>query len=165
MTEKEFDKSIGSVDILRGQTQLLYKEVTNSVNNTLVNSVNTLVKNYEDRNKKFREYLELLREFNFSDNLLSPTDVFPGIRTIADTVDPSIIQQKTQQMKDISSDINTKSKEIEAIQNMIIHNLKNALNRVTELIISENTINDMNMDILKDLDSIYDVGQIKKSMS
>ena len=45
----------------------------------------------------------------------------------------------------------------------MITQLKKAISNLADLIIQESQINDMNMDLVKDLDSIYDIGYLKKS--
>ena len=66
-------------------------------------------------------------------------------------------------MKRLAEDINTESEQINSLQDLVVTQLKKAISNLTDLIIQESQINDMNMDLVKDLDSIYDIGYFKKA--
>lgn len=163
MEEKEFNKNIESIDFLKSQINTNFTEVRASINGDTLKSVESLLNLYKSREENFKEYLELLKEFNFSDKLLTATDMFPGIRTISDTVDLEELNSKSQKMKELAKDINIESDQINSLQNTVINQLKKAISNLTDLIIQESQINDMNMDLVKDLDSIYDIGYLKKA--
>lgn len=163
MEERDFNNSIDNVEFIKKQVATSFTEVKASINENTLNSVNSLLSLYQTREKDFKEYLELLREFNYSDNLLSPTDMFPGIRTISDTVDLEELNTKTQRMKELAGNINKETDQINSLQDLTLTLLKKAISNLSDLIIQENQINDMNMDIIKDLDSIYDIGYLKKA--
>ena len=163
MEEKDFNKNIESIEFLKSQVTASFSEVKASINENTVKSVESLLNLYKLREKKFKEYLDLLREFNYSDNLLTTTDMFPGIRTISDTVDLEELNSKSQKMKGLAEDINNESEQINSLQDIVITQLKKAISNLADLIIQESQINDMNMDLVKDLDSIYDIGYLKKS--
>lgn len=163
MEEKDFNKNIESIEFLKSQVTASFSEVKASINENTVKSVESLLNLYKLREKNFKEYLDLLREFNYSDNLLTTTDMFPGIRTISDTVDLEELNSKSQKMKGLAEDINNESEQINSLQDIVITQLKKAISNLADLIIQESQINDMNMDLVKDLDSIYDIGYLKKS--
>ena len=163
MEEREFNNNLDNVEFIKKQVATTFTEVKASINENLVTSINSLLTLYQSREKDFKEYLELLKEFNYSDNLLSPTDIFPGIRTISDTVNMEELNTKTQKMKELAGNINSKTDQIDSLQNMTILSLKKAISNLSDLIIKETQINDMNMDIVKDLDSIYDIGYLKRA--
>ena len=163
MEEKDFNKNIESIEFLKYQVTASFSEVKASINENTVKSVESLLNLYKLREKNFKEYLDLLREFNYSDNLLTATDMFPGIRTISDTVDLEELNSKSQKMKGLAEDINNESEQINSLQDIVITQLKKAISNLADLIIQESQINDMNMDLIKDLDSIYDIGYLKKS--
>ena len=163
MEEKDFNKNIESIEFLKSQVTASFSEVKASINENTVKSVESLLNLYKLREKNFKEYLDLLREFNYSDNLLTATDMFPGIRTISDTVDLEELNSKSQKMKGLAEDINNESEQINSLQVIVITQLKKAISNLADLIIQESQINDMNMDLIKDLDSIYDIGYLKKS--
>ena len=163
MEEREFNNNLDNVEFIKKQVATTFTEVKASINENLVTSINSLLTLYQSREKDFKEYLELLKEFNYSDNLLSPTDIFPGIRTISDTVNMEELNTKTQKMKELTGNINSKTDQIDSLQDMTILSLKKAISNLSDLIIQETQINDMNMDIVKDLDSIYDIGYLKRA--
>ena len=163
MEEKDFNKNIESIEFLKSQVTASFSEVKASINENTVKSVESLLNLYKLREKNFKEYLDLLREFNYSDNLLTATDRVPGIRTISDTVDLEELNSKSQKMKGLAEDINNESEQINSLQDIVITQLKKAISNLADLIIQESQINDMNMDLVKDLDSIYDIGYLKKS--
>ena len=66
-------------------------------------------------------------------------------------------------MKELAGNINSKTDQIDSLQDMTILSLKKAISNLSDLIIQETQINDMNMDIVKDLDSIYDIGYLKRA--
>ena len=161
MEEKDFNKNIESIEFLKSQVTASFSEVKASINENTEKSVESLLNLYKLREKNFKEYLDLLREFNYSDNLLTATDMFPGIRTISDTVDLEELNSKSQKMKGLAEDINNESEQINSLQDIVITQLKKAISNLADLIIQESQINDMNMDLVKDLDSIYDIGYLK----
>ena len=163
MEEKDFNKNIESIEFLKSQVTASFSEVKASINENTVKSVESLLNLYKLREKNFKEYLDLLREFNYSDNLLTATDMFPGIRTISDTVDLEELNSKSQKMKGLAEDINNESEQINSLQDIVITQLKKAISNLADLIIQESQINDLNMDLIKYLDSIYDIGYLKKS--
>ena len=73
------------------------------------------------------------------------------------------LNTKTQKMKELAGNINSKTDQIDSLQNMAVLSLKKAISNLSDLIIQETQINDMNMDIVKDLDSIYDIGYLKRA--
>ena len=89
--------------------------------------------------------------------------MFPGIRTISDTVDLEELNTKTQRMKELAGNINKETDQINSLQDLTLTSLKKAISNLSDLIIQETQINDMNMDIVKDLDSIYDIGYLKRA--
>ena len=163
MEEKDFNKSLESIEFIKSQVNTSFVEVIAFINENTVKSVESLLNLYKLREKNFKDYLSLLKEFNYSDNLLTTTDMFPGIRTISDTVNLEELNSKSQEMKRLAEDINIKSEQINSLQDLVVTQLKKAISNLTDLIIQESQINDMNMDLVKDLDSIYDIGYFKKA--
>lgn len=163
MEEKDFNKSLESIEFIKSQVNTSFVEVKAFINENTVKSVESLLNLYKLREKNFKDYLSLLKEFNYSDNLLTTTDMFPGIRTISDTVNLEELNSKSQEMKRLAEDINTESEQINSLQDLVVTQLKKAISNLTDLIIQESQINDMNMDLVKDLDSIYDIGYFKKA--
>ena len=66
-------------------------------------------------------------------------------------------------MKELAGNINKETDQINSLQDLTLTSLKKAISNLSDLIIQETQINDMNMDIVKDLDSIYDIGYLKRA--
>lgn len=162
MEEKEFNSRKGSVDALLAQAQPLRQEI-NTTMASVSNDISNLVKTLETRDGSFSKYLDYLKDFNYSDAVTTPTDLFPGIRTISDTIDPEELNQKTQNMKELATTIEENHKRVEALGSHALQSLKKVFGILTELMIEENQIYDLDIDILQDLDSIYDIGQIARA--
>ena len=162
MEEKEFNSRKGSVDALLNQALPLRQEITSTMA-AVSNDINSLVTTLKARDDSFSEYLGYLKDFNYSDAVTTPTDLFPGIRTISDTLDPEELNQKTEAMKNLATTIEENHKQVEAAGSHALQSLKKVLGILTELMIEENQIYDLNLDILQDLDSIYDIGQIARA--
>lgn len=162
MEEKEFDSKKSSIDSLVSQASPLRQEIITTMT-SVSKDINVLVNNFKSRDDMFSRYLDSLKDFNYSDSYTTPTDLFPGIRTISDTIDPEELNKRTEEMKTLASSIEEKNKQIQATASHDVQALKKVLSVLTELIIEENQIYDMNLDILQDLDSIYDIGQIARA--
>lgn len=162
MEQKEFEERMSSIQTLGAQAAPLREEIKRS-KDSLINGITNLVSLIEARDKGFNDYLNMLKDFNYSDAITTPTDLFPGIRAISDMVDPEELNQKTQIMKDTAISIESKNKNIDALSTHVIQDLKKTLSNLVELTIEENQIYDLCLDLLKDMDSIYDIGQIARA--
>jgi len=162
MEEKEFNSRKSSVDALLNQAMPLRQEITSTMT-SVSNDINSLITAIRTRDDNFSEYLNYLKDFNYSDAVTTPTDLFPGIRTISDDFDPDELNQKTETMKTLATNIEESHKQVEATGNHALQSLKKVFGILTELMIEENQIYDLNLDILQDLDSIYDIGQIARA--
>ena len=115
------------------------------------------------RDNLFRKYLKLLQEFQYSDKLTSPSDLFPGIRTAAEMADPQELATKAETMKNTAGQIDNLQKKSSSLNNSIVRGLKRCIAEICEYIQQENQIYDLAIDLLQDADSIYDIGQIAKN--
>lgn len=163
MEEKEFEQRKTLISASAGQATNTRNSVSNILNDFFLESVKTLLALMKERDEKFAEYIEVLKDFTYGDKLTSPSDLFPGIRTVSDTVDPEELGKKAQILKDNATDISNKNKEIENLSNSIISNITKGYNSIKQLTAEENQVNDLYMDLLKDLDSIYDIGRIARA--
>lgn len=163
MTNEEFNNRLNTINMINSQIESLEKEA--SVKNKELNGgISDAISAMSNRNSNFIKYIDLLKEFSFSDNLTSPSDLFPGIRTTSDMANPEDLQNKTNMMKQYANSVDNLSKQIDVLLNTSIQNLKKELSLMIELSQLENQHYDMCLDILKDMDSIYDIGHLS-SMS
>ena len=134
---------------------------------TVINSLSADITKYiqivTSRDEKFKEYLNYLKDFNYSDEVTTPSDLFPGIRTVADTVDPEELNKKTETMKALATEIEEFNKQVELLGPHTLQSMRKLFSVLSEVLIEENQIYDADIDILQDLDSIYDIGQIARA--
>lgn len=163
MNENELKDRISLIDIAEKQAVVIRNEISNLFNTAFVESINTLINLMTDRDREFKEYVEILKDFSFNDKLTSPSDLFPGIRTVSDTVDIEELKNKSQKLKDNATSVANKNLEIENLSGSIIANVTKVLAAVKQLSNEENNVNEMYLMLLKDLDSVYDIGRIARS--
>ncbi len=159
MTDKEFENRMSTLDMVKAQIDSLKAEVADK-NKSSYEDTNDAIKIIAQRNDNFSKYIDLLKEFSFSDNLTSPSDLFPGIRTTSDMADPEELRAKTENMKQYASSIDSASKQLDVILSRAIQNIKQGLGMLNELAQLENEYYSLCLDLLKDMDSIYDIGQL-----
>ena len=162
MEEKEFKDRMFFIDAAEKQATVTRNELSNLFNAYFLESINTLIALMSERDNEFKEYSEILRDFSFNDKLTSPVDLFPGIRTVSDTVDLEDLNNKSQTLKNNATSISNKNLEIESLSDSIIANVTKALSALKQLSIEESNVYDLYLNLLKDLDSIYDIGRIAR---
>lgn len=163
MEEKEFKDRMSLIDAAEKQAAITRNGLSNIFNVYFLESINTLIALMSERDKEFKEYSEILRDFSFNDKLTSPSDLFPGIRTVSDTVDLEDLNNKSQTLKTNATSITNKNLEIESLSDSIIANVTKALSALKQLSIEESKVYDLYLNLLKDLDSVYDIGRIARS--
>lgn len=164
MDKNEFNKRISLIDSLRVEANK-YKDEFASQLNSLNNNASDSLKTLGIRDEKFYKYLINVSEFNYSDKLTNPSDIFPGIRTLSQMIDPEELTTKANEMKDAVSDIDN-ANSISLLQTkQVVSNLRQALSAFSEYMNRTNQIYDLELELLDDLDSIYDVSDLKKSTS
>lgn len=163
MEEKDFYQKQESIKELIKNTYPLKENLKKEVSEYLVSSLNTIIKMTNERDEAFSKYLELLKEFNFSNDITTPSDIFPGIKTISDSYPTEELNKKTQEMKDYANTVNNLSKDLDILITNTLNSLRGAIKNLADLSIEENQIYDYCLDIIQDLDSIYDIGMLSKS--
>jgi len=159
MTNEQFDNQLSTIKMINGQIETLKQEA--SIKNKELNSgISSVLETMTQRNNSFSNYIDLLKEFSFSDNLTSPSDLFPGIRTTSEMADPEELKKKTDNMKQYAATIDSTSKQLDVMLTTSIQNLKKELSTLIELSQLEGQFYDLCIDLLKDMNSIYDVGQL-----
>lgn len=161
MTDKEFENQNSTITVLNNQIDTLKKELS-SKSNEMGEDMKSFIDIITQRNSNFSKYISLLKEFNFSDNLTSPSDLFVGIRTTSDMANPEELKQKTDVMKTCANGIDSCTKQLDILSNKIVKNLKYILSVVIETSQLENEYYDLSLDLVKDMNSVYDVGQLSK---
>lgn len=159
MTEQEFNSRFDTLEVLSKELGALYSEIDGK-NNGASGNVKSLLQTLEGRNRGLTEYIKLLKEFSFSDNLTSPSDLFPGIRTVSQTSDPETLKKKTDSMKEYAGKVDELTKQTELFLTSAIKAVKEEYGALVMLSTLSGKFYDECMSLLKDMDSIYDIGQL-----
>jgi len=159
MNDTEFTTQLNTIKMITSQSEVMKKELT-ARNKEMYDNVNALIQKLSSRNNDLYEYMELLKEFSFADNLTSPSDLFPGIRTVSDMADPDELVKKTNKMKALADQVSSNNREADVIINNLITGIKKQLSTLIEISKLESQSYDLSMDLLSDLNSVYDIGQL-----
>lgn len=163
MEKYEFDQQVALINSIRAEALKYRNEFINQLNSLASNSKESL-DTLEERDEKFMKYLEDLDDFSYSDKYTSPSDLFPGIRTVSDMADPEETRKKTEEMKIISGEIDNANKVAALQVKQTSSCLRQALDAFSEYITRANQIYDLELQLLEDMDSIYDISLLKKSI-
>lgn len=159
MEQLIYNKTLASIDELDTNASKYENEIKSMLSNSK-ESIEKLISNIEKRNESFKKYMELLGEFNYSDKLTSPTDLFPGIRTASQMANPEELRRKSEEMKNYAYEVESLSKSITALSNSTVTDIKKVFNELSEYILQQNQIYDMYIELVSDMDSIYDIGKL-----
>lgn len=163
MNQRELTDKLNIINVMDKQSSSLRRDLSQLLDATFIESVKALIRGYESRDTKFIEYIKLLEELNFSDEITTPGDIFPGIRTIADSVDIEELNARVSKLKELSEIINSRNSEIESLEDFVLQSLRKAIVGLSEVAIQEEKLYDECLDMTKQLDSIYDIGTIKSA--
>ena len=162
MEQNEFLQRLALIEDLINEANKLKIDMEN-IGNKVPSQLGSLLPNLAERDNLFIQYLNLLQDFQFSDKLTTPSDLFPGIRTASDMADPTQLNQKANEMKSFAGKINSLQKKSSILHDTILTSLKRCIAELCEYIQQENQIYDLALELLNDADSIYDVGQFAKN--
>lgn len=159
MEQKEFNEKLGAINFLLLEAKP-YKDDTVRQLKALPEAIKAILNNVQERDALFVKYLNDVSSFDYSDTFTTPSDVFPGIRTAAKMRDPEELQKKTEDMKETANKITTLAMNTETGATNAINALKRCLSSLSEYMIQENQIYDRCMELLNEMNSIYEIGQI-----
>ena len=163
MEKREFDQRMSLINSMRAEASKYKNEFINQINGLNTNAKEVL-ETLENRDEDFIKYLNDLNDFSFSDKYTSPSDLFPGIRTVSDMADPGETRAKAEEMKNISGDIDNYNKIATLQSKQTSSNLRQALDAFSEYVTRTNQIYDIELELLEDMDSIYDISDLKKAV-
>lgn len=163
MEKREFDQRMSLINSMRAEASKYKTEFINQINGLNTNAKEVL-ETLENRDEDFIKYLNDLNDFSFSDKYTSPSDLFPGIRTVSDMADPEETRAKAEEMKNISGDIDNYNKIATLQSKQTSSNLRQALDAFSEYVTRTNQIYDIELELLEDMDSIYDISDLKKAV-
>lgn len=159
MEQKEFDEKLSAINFLLEEAKPLKQEIQQHLK-TAPGLCESILKNLQDRDDLFVKYLEDVSQFDYTNEYMTPSDLFPGIRTAAQMRDPEELQRKTEEMKSDAIKITTLANNVNTGGFTAANSLKKCLAALSELMIQENQIYDQCMELLNGMNSIYEVGQI-----
>lgn len=163
MDQNEFNQRIKLVNDIIKQSAILRNEIL-SKNKILPVSINSLIESLSARDTSFTDYLKYIKEFNFTEESSPPAlDFFPGLRTTINKEDPEELEQKSNIMKASAQQIDNQSKRSNSLKEGVLGEYKRLLSSLIEYLKQEDRIYELQMDLLKDLDSPYDIGQVAKN--
>ena len=163
MEKREFDQRMSLINSMRAEASKYKNEFINQINGLNTNAKEVL-ETLENRDEDFIKYLNDLNDFSFSDKYTSPSDLFPGIRTVSDMADPEETRAKAEEMKTISGEIDNYNKIATLQSKQTSSNLRQALDAFSEYVTRTNQIYDIELELLEDMDSIYDISDLKKAV-
>ena len=163
MEEKEFHQRMESVGNLMRSTSNLKAGLRKDSGQYLVQNLSSILEMIDKRDKALARYMELLSEFSFSDEITSPSSIFPGIRTISEEYPAEELAKKTSEMQDCSSTIDILSRDISILTESTLNTLKSMIKNLSDLSIEESQIYDYCIESIRDMDSVYDIGYLKKT--
>ena len=162
MEKREFDQRYSLIEQMRVEANK-YRDEFKSQVESLYNNAQSALKTLDTRDNEFFKYLKDVSDFSYSDKFTSPVDLFPGIRTASQMIDPEELSQKTSNMKAAASDIDN-ANDLSLLQaKQVMSNMRQALAAFSEYMTRTNQIYDLELELLQDMDSIYDISDLKKS--
>lgn len=161
MQQLEFDQKINLIQNVNKQAGVLREDISSKVE-LLPANIKSLLQSLSTRDSNFTKYLEHIKSFNFTEEL-SPVDVFPGVRTALDIEDPEVLNKKADEMKNEAREVTLEAKKVDILKNSALNSYKKLLSTIIEYLKQEDMIYDLQMELLRDLDSPYDIGQLARN--
>lgn len=162
MDKKEFDTRISLISSLQKEAESIMTEFNSEVKYISEYGA-SFSTNVNNKIKMFTDYLSYINEFSFSDNLTTPSDLFPGIRTVSEMANPDEVKQKADKMKEISINIENTNKLVDTQARTLNTSFKRCYELFTSYYNISSQIYDLQLKLLEDMDSIYDIGAIARN--
>lgn len=160
--KREFDQRITAIQSLRTEAMKFKSEFAEKVNSLTANA-NAMIETLSKRDDKFFEYLYDVSEFSYSDLTVS-SELFPGVRTVSEMADPEEMKAKTDKMKTAVSEIENTGNLSSLQSNNVRSDLKYIQYYFDRYVTLLNQIYDLECELLEDMDSIYDISDIRRSV-
>lgn len=162
MTKLEYDAKYKLIRDLRNSSVSLKNEINQKLKTLPAIGVSFL-ESAKGRDKAFDNYTNLLSEFQFAEDELAPLTQFPGIAVSKSVQNPQELERKTEMMKQAAFEVKNDAKKTEAYKQHIIQDLKRLINAVIEYSLQMDQIYELELELLQDLDSVYDIGELKSA--
>ena len=162
MNKLEFEEKYKLIKSLRVAAKDLRLEI-NGKAGSLPQTLKSLLSSLQNRDAAFDQYTKTLSDFEFSQDELTPLSQFPGVTIIKSIENPQELAQKTETMKRQAFQVKNEAKKAEAYKQHAVQDLKRLLNAIVEYSIQVDQIYELELELLQDMDSVYDVGDIKSA--
>ena len=162
LSSEEYKDRVQVINSFINDTENYKKSVMDFSKDISAKCQNVIAK-IDQRNSSLAEYMQAMNEFETSDKLTSPSDLFPGIRTAAETSDPEVLKQKADNMKALSTKAFNLNEDLKKSLVGTFQDLQKLFKVYQEYSIRENQIYDMWMELAKDMNSIYDIGLLARN--
>lgn len=162
MNKKEFDARQSLINNMRDQA-IRYKEILDNEICTTSKELGDVARLLKIREESLRKYINFLKDFSYDDSLTVPSDLFPGIRTASQSADPEDLRLKSEEMKQLAFEVNSSADLFEGESKSTLKRLRNLLDSYVECIKKYNQLYELEIELIKDMDSVYDVGLIARN--
>lgn len=161
-TNEELSKKLEVVDeLLLTQSNISGNIYTAA--DTIRTALDALFKYSSSYTSSYHKYLEDLGKVSL-DTKPIPMDTFPGLAATglsADEIQKNAVLQA--EMKTLAQQIKESNNQINYYSSSLINQLKHVLGQVQEYLNSQDAIKDQLKEILEDMNSVYDVGFLKRN--
>ena len=118
MEEREFNNNSDNVEFIKKQVATTFTEVKASINENLVTSINSLLTLYQSREKDFKEYLELLKEYSDTNKKIEEITNISDINKISEKISDelkkaeNLKEELSKNIAEAEKTLNEKQKEV-----------------------------------------------------
>ena len=159
MDKSEYTKKM---EVINGLKQVAAKQAKdiNSKADFLPDNIKGLVDVLLKRSGDFVEYLKYIKDFSFTDLGVASTSLFPGLAPTLENIDTEELQQTSEKMRQYSINITSATKKSDYMKDQSYKVIKLLFNALADFVETEEQIYELELELLKEIDSPYDIGAI-----
>lgn len=163
MEKEVYQQRIDAVEQRAAEIKKSQNEMIKSFNEVGV-TAKALFAEIAKMRSSFKRYAKNLGEVNFSGSVTTAEDIFPGIRTV--NLENSIedIAEVNNEMREDAESYDKSNDEVARLKHHLEENLQRFISDMNRYLEASNEVFEEEEAILKDLDSVYDIGLLKKSI-
>ena len=158
MEQKLFTQNKAILDNIKEMTKVNKDSISNFIG-VVPKELEIFLETIEKRDQMLLKYIDYIEKFNFSEEYTVPS-VFPGIRTHAENVSIDTLNDVKTEMRETAKDISLLNKQIADLSTSILQNIKKLFSSYVDYNTQENNFFDFAKDILREMDSVYDIGNL-----
>lgn len=158
MEQKLFTQNKAILDNIKEMTKVNKDSISNFIG-VVPKELDIFLETIERRDQMLLKYIDYIEKFNFSEEYTVPS-VFPGIRTHAENVSIDTLNDVKTEMRETAKDIGLLNKQIADLSTSILQNIKKLFSSYVDYNTQENNFFDFAKDILREMDSVYDIGNL-----